>query len=304
MSDVQAVRIPLIHGGEAIIDAGDLALVAGYRWRRRRFGRLEYAVASTVRDGVYTSVCMHRLILGLTKADRIHVDHENHDGLDNRRGNLRTATPRQNAANSRKQLGTSSRFIGTHKKDGSWSSRIELPGKAHRKSISLGQYGSEAEAAYAYGFAAKAFRDTAFLYLVPIPPSELPGRRRLNEIRSDVLRRIEAALSGRKVKPGSTSIYSGVYQQRVRGTWHVQFRHNRKSLSFGPFRSDHEGAWAYNVAVDFLGKDGRRNVIPAPFMPDEGRQSTIRKAIENVIRARAAGIKGNLPGRFILSRDP
>lgn len=43
-------------------------------------------------------IAMHREILGLTNPS-IKCDHKNGDGLDNRRDNLRIATPGQNAAN-------------------------------------------------------------------------------------------------------------------------------------------------------------------------------------------------------------
>jgi hypothetical protein len=73
----------------ALVDGEDARLVLGRRWCLHTDG---YAVC----NGVY----MHRVILGIVEdGHRVMADHRNHDRLDNRRANLRVATPRQNAGN-------------------------------------------------------------------------------------------------------------------------------------------------------------------------------------------------------------
>lgn len=86
-----------------VIDKTDWHLVQGYKWSvirsytRRR--EVFYAVAQK-RDGYKcTTILMHRLIMDCPKG-RI-VDHLNHDGLDNRRANMRICTYSQNNLNAR-----------------------------------------------------------------------------------------------------------------------------------------------------------------------------------------------------------
>ena len=135
----------------ALVDAPDLALVSGHTWRplRGHNGKV-YAYAN--RNGL---IYMHRLILGTPPG--METDHRNGDGLDNRRANLRVATPSQNSANMGKparpdRSAHTSRFKGvswdrTRQK---WLAKICLNG-LHRN---LGRYESESDAAHAYDRAA------------------------------------------------------------------------------------------------------------------------------------------------------
>jgi hypothetical protein len=90
---------------------------------------------------------MHKLLIpGVSR-----IDHRNRDGLDNRRENLRPATQSQNMANSRSRPG-SSLFKGVSwiRRDRRWYASIMF----NYRSISLGNYVSEIEAAKAYNAAA------------------------------------------------------------------------------------------------------------------------------------------------------
>lgn len=90
------------------------------------------------------------------------VDHKNHNGLDNRRDNLRVATVGQNMANLRKKRGTSSRFKGVsavpRAHDIGWCARIKI----NNRSKHLGYYDTEEEAAAAYDIAAVACHGEEF----------------------------------------------------------------------------------------------------------------------------------------------
>jgi hypothetical protein len=103
---------------------------------------------------------MHREIMGAAEGQV--VDHINHDGLDNRRCNLRVCSHAENVRNQRGQRGRSSGYKGVSRdrRLGKWRAQIWHNGKH----TYLGLFESEAAAARAYN--AKA-RDLfgAFAYL-------------------------------------------------------------------------------------------------------------------------------------------
>ncbi len=162
------VLIPL--GGKkypglfAIVDVGDVALVATYQWRpistngTRGHREILYAVTRTP-EGMHPY--MHRLVMGVT--DRgIRVDHENRNGLDNRRANLRVATALQNRQNSRPDSGSSSQYKGVYwnKKYRKWQAAICVNGTNRR----LGRFDDESDAGRAYDAAARdLFGEYAYL---------------------------------------------------------------------------------------------------------------------------------------------
>jgi|7_EtaG_2_1085326.scaffolds.fasta_scaffold00078_21 hypothetical protein len=114
---------------EVLLDVADQEVLSVALWRttghqQSRKDRTEYCVARqnnrTINEGLEWLGCnpqMHRLIMSRILGRQLrkdeHVDHINHNGLDNRRENLRIATPSQNHANKKKQTGNySSRFKG------------------------------------------------------------------------------------------------------------------------------------------------------------------------------------------------
>jgi len=132
----------LTQGKVAIVDIEDMPRVAGYKWSalRTKNGRW-YAKA---RDGSRW-IYLHRVIMGAP--DELDVDHKDHDGLNNRRDNLRLATRTQNLGNQRRRR-SKNKFKGytAHPTPGRWIAQIRFKGKH----VYIGAFSSEREAAEAY----------------------------------------------------------------------------------------------------------------------------------------------------------
>ncbi len=102
--------------------------------------------------GAKNEVALGVVILGRRKG--MVVDHISGDRLDNRRCNLRHATRRENAWNSRKYKHTSSAYKGVRPSGNCWRACIyDGP-----KQIGLGHFKTEVEAARAYDQAVRERR--------------------------------------------------------------------------------------------------------------------------------------------------
>ena len=146
--------IPLTQGKFAIVDDADFEWLNQFKWHVATPGRCFYAVRTTKIDGVCKLILMHREILGLLSGDGLGTDHINHNGLDNRRCNLRICTSQQNQRNRRIDAAKkTSRYkgVGWNKQLKQWRSRIYC----NYKEIYLGCFRDEAEAARVYDTKAK-----------------------------------------------------------------------------------------------------------------------------------------------------
>lgn len=154
-------QIPLTRGLVALVDAADFELVGNYNWHAvpsNPPGRF-YAVRGTRVGGKYRNIFMHNQLMGVEPSIAKAVDHKNHDGLDNRRENLRISDRYQNMRNRRKlKPGTSKYkgvcFVSTMQ---TWEAKIAagpVQRNGKRKQLLLGRFSSEAEAARAYDAAA------------------------------------------------------------------------------------------------------------------------------------------------------
>ena len=90
--DENTYGIPLSKGQTALINKEDLGVIKDYGWYAHydKIGKTFYAVTRT--HG--TRLRMHRLLLNATKEQT--VDHTDHNGLNNRRSNIRLCTQSQN----------------------------------------------------------------------------------------------------------------------------------------------------------------------------------------------------------------
>jgi len=148
-------RIRLTQGKYSIVDPEDYDRLAKHKWWTSRQGRSYYATrCASIGNGRKKCIWMHRVIMNAR--DGQFIDHINHNGLDNRKANLRFASHAQNSWNKRKQRGKhSSKFKGVswfnHAKK--WQVRIQANGMK----IFVGSYKKEINAAKAYDAAARKF---------------------------------------------------------------------------------------------------------------------------------------------------
>ncbi len=109
---------------------------------------------------------MHRLIANAPA--HLLVDHIDHDGLNNRKANLRLCSIAQNNQNSRPNRNAASKYKGVSWAQScrKWFARI----RPNRKTIYLGLFTDEIEAALAYDRKAKElFGEFAYLNFPPCP---------------------------------------------------------------------------------------------------------------------------------------
>lgn len=166
-----SMTLRISRGMQAIVDAADYPIVASRKWSAIPTNGDGWRAGCCVRaDGRKTTQFMHTLLTGWPL-----VDHINGNGLDNRRHNLRPATPAQNSFNAKSQ-GGASKFKGVcRSRLNRWRSKIQH----QRQTIYLGTFADEAAAAHAYDAAARRLfgKFAALNFPLPGEVSALRGRR-------------------------------------------------------------------------------------------------------------------------------
>jgi hypothetical protein len=151
--------VTLSQGLDAIIDAADVHLVDRGVWcafaSGRKDGQKKLIYAQSQEGGriARKRIAMHRLIMDAPPG--YQVDHINGDTLDNRRSNLRLATPRQNQQNKSISILNTSGFKGVQwdQRRGKWFARIRIEGRT----TFLGYFALKDDAAAAYAHASKKY---------------------------------------------------------------------------------------------------------------------------------------------------
>jgi hypothetical protein len=141
--------IPLTRGLFAIVDAEDYPRLSRYTWFAEGTCKNFYAV----RKENGKSIKMHREIMNAP--DHLVVDHIDHNGLNNRRENLRVCTFAENCRNLRSSRHKTSKYKGVHwrKRCKKWAAQITCENKSYH----LGYFTDELAAAKAYDKAAKKY---------------------------------------------------------------------------------------------------------------------------------------------------
>jgi hypothetical protein len=143
----------IIDGMTVLFDECDLPIINGHRWKlnRKKYEIQDqaYFQASIKGDTIH----LHRVIMGLSRGDKLYVDHIDGNTLDCRRSNLRICTNKQNIQNRKRSKNNTSGYKGVclDKETGKWHAYITADKKFH----SLGCFMTKEEAHAAWVGAAK-----------------------------------------------------------------------------------------------------------------------------------------------------
>ena len=136
IEDVYCRLIPLTQGQFAIVDAAVYEWLSKHKWCAIWASSIRsfYAQRGIVRNGVSTSISMHREILGLGFGDSRQGDHiDPMRTTKNRRKNLRDGSHADNQHNQRKNRRNKSGFKGVHfcpwRKVKPWRAYIRVNGE-------------------------------------------------------------------------------------------------------------------------------------------------------------------------------
>jgi len=153
LHSAKVMAIELSRGLVALVDDADFAWLNEWKWfavgglRRADGSRLFYAARQVATPHGLRQFRMHNAILPCAPGFR--PDHENGDGLDNRRCNLRPATPTESARNRCAWGGLG--LKGVTRRGARFRASIWIGGKP----IALGSYATASAAAAAYDEAAR-----------------------------------------------------------------------------------------------------------------------------------------------------
>lgn len=152
LNDPLTTSIPLVYGGVTLVDREDANTFKSLKWTGKRLDGMTtlYAYCRITENGRRRHLLLYREI---TKAPKgTHVDHINHDTLDNRRSNLRVCSVSENCMNQKEARSNKSGYKGVcWKKDRSkWASQICV----NRRVMCLGYFSDPECAARAYDEAA------------------------------------------------------------------------------------------------------------------------------------------------------
>lgn len=138
-------KIPLTQGKFALVDDEDYEYLKRWKWYAHKDRNTFYAARQTPQGGgKQKMIQMHAEIIG--RKEGFVTDHINGNGLDNRRGNLRHATNRQNGQNLHVEKSSKYPGVSWSKSNTNWRATIRVRGKVKY----LGGFVDELEAAQAY----------------------------------------------------------------------------------------------------------------------------------------------------------
>lgn len=149
--------------GYAEVDELDFAFLMGFRWSVMSQGYARRGRPTGAKD---FQELMHRVIMRVS--DRcVFVDHINGNKLDNRRCNLRLASPGENNANTRPRHTNTTGYLGVtwDKNRGKYLSQVQHEGRMH----TAGRFDDPREAARARDELARKLHGEFAAFNFPAP---------------------------------------------------------------------------------------------------------------------------------------
>jgi len=141
-------EIKLTQGKVTLVDDEDYEYLNQWKWHTVRKRNIFYAERRLSKVHKQKIIIMHRVIM--KTPSNLTVDHINHNGLDNRKINLRNCTNQQNLMNRLSR--DNSNYLGvSYNNKGFIRARIGF----NRYQFHLGYFKNEIEAALAYDKKAK-----------------------------------------------------------------------------------------------------------------------------------------------------
>lgn len=231
-------KIPLTKGYVALVDDEDFAELSQFRWHASVQPTAVYAKRYITVDGHPVAVPMQNAIL--KPPSGYVVDHRDGDALDNRKENLRVATPTQNCRNKGPARSNKAGFRGVSPCRSMWRATIYVDGKP----LNLGNFGTPEEAARAYDVAARSiFREFAR----PNFQDEIHAPAEVWSAAASKCVRAPRAIA--RFRRQSASGFRGVEFDRAKDRWRAVIRANGARRRLGWFRTAQEAARAYDAAA-------------------------------------------------------
>lgn len=143
--------IELTQNKKAMVDDADYEWLNSFKWYFHPHRQTGYAEHTMKVDGKKTNVKMHHMIIGKPPKGFV-TDHQDNNGVNNQRHNLRFCTDAENKRNRGKTRKNSSGIKGVYwqKQISRWYSRIMVD----NEDIYLGTFDTPEQASEAYNKAA------------------------------------------------------------------------------------------------------------------------------------------------------
>jgi len=152
-------RIALTQGKEALVDDEDYEYLLQWKWCAVRDKRTFYVERKlTLASGRRKTILMHREIGARAGWLKDQVDHQDRNGLNNQRSNLRPATTAQNVSNRPILRSNTSGVVGVSwvTRDSKWRAQVGDSAARHIRYFDSNQFGAavawrDAKAKEVYG---------------------------------------------------------------------------------------------------------------------------------------------------------
>lgn len=240
-------KIELRNGGFTEVSDEDYNKVKLWKWYQQKDKDGYISVRGTIiQNNQRVKVRLHRWLLNAPYGS--HVDHIDHNSLNNCRDNLRLCTPGQNQMNTRKLKKGTSQYKGViwDKKYHIWKSYIGY----HHNRYKLGQFNNEIEAAQTRDCAAILLHKQ---YAILNFPEKEYTQNELNYVQ-EIIDKIDLKEKSSKFKGVSK-------RNRV---FTAQISYKDKKLNLGSFGVEIEAAKIYDKALLYLYPD-KKHLTNFPF---------------------------------------